>query len=208
MSWLDILGYAAAGTVFATFCMTTMMPLRILAVASNLLFGAYGFLAELPPILILHSILFPINVYRLVQIQLLIRQIGAAMGSGISFKNLLPLMTRRIVPAGTVLFRKGDTADRLYYVSKGKLRVEEIGKELGPGEVIGEIGLFTADRKRTASIVCQSECELYELGESDAKELYFQNPSFAFALLQLIVARLIENNPAMVDASGRETSPG
>ena len=208
MSWLDILGYAAAGTVFATFCMTTMMPLRILAVASNLLFGAYGFLAELPPILILHSILFPINVYRLVQIQLLIRQIDAAMGSGISFKNLLPLMTRRIVPAGTVLFRKGDTADRLYYVSKGKLRVEEIGKELGPGEVIGEIGLFTADRKRTASIVCQSECELYELGESDAKELYFQNPSFAFALLQLIVARLIENNPAMVDASGRETSPG
>jgi CRP/FNR family cyclic AMP-dependent transcriptional regulator len=208
MSWLDILGYAAAGTVFATFCMTTMMPLRILAVASNLLFGAYGFLAELPPILILHSILFPINVYRLVQIQLLIRQIGAAMGSGISFKNLLPLMTRRIVPAGTVLFRKGDTADRLYYVSKGKLRVEEIGKELGPGEVIGEIGLFTADRKRTASIVCQSECELYELGEGKAKELYFQNPSFAFALLQLIVARLIENNPAMTDASVRETSPG
>ena len=208
MSWLDILGYAAAGTVLATFCMTTMMPLRILAVASNLLFGAYGFLAELHPILVLHSILLPINFYRLVQIQLLIRQIGASMGSGISFKNLLPLMTRRIVPAGTVLFRKGDTADRLYYVSKGKLRIEEIGKELGPGEVIGEIGLFTADRKRTASIVCRSECELYELGEGKAKELYFQNPSFAFALLQLIVARLIENNPAMLDASGRETSPG
>jgi CRP/FNR family cyclic AMP-dependent transcriptional regulator len=208
MSWLDILGYAAAGTVFATFCMTTMMPLRILAVASNLLFGTYGFLAELHPILVLHAILFPINVYRLVQIRLLVRQIGAAIGSGISFKNLLPLMTRRIVPAGTVLFRKGDTADRLYYVSKGKLRIEEIGKELGPGEVIGEIGLFTADRKRTASIVCQSECELYELGEGKAKELYFQNPSFAFALLQLIVARLIENNPAMTDASVRETSPG
>jgi CRP/FNR family transcriptional regulator, cyclic AMP receptor protein len=208
MSWLDILGYAAAGTVFATFCMTTMMPLRILAVASNLLFGTYGFLAELHPILILHLILFPINVYRLVQIRLLVRQIGAAMGSGISFKNLLPLMTRRVVPAGTVLFRKGDTADRLYYVSKGTLRIEEIGKELGPGEVIGEIGLFTADRKRTASIVCQSECELYELGEGKAKELYFQNPSFAFALLQLIVARLIENNPAMADGSVRETSPG
>jgi hypothetical protein len=208
MSWIDILGYAAAATVFATFCMTTMLPLRVLAVAANVMFGAYGFFADLYPILILHLLLFPINIYRLAQIHLLIRQIGAATGSGISFKNLLPLMTRRIFPAGTVLFRKGDRADRLYYVSKGTLRIEEIGKAIGPGDVIGEIGLFTPDRKRTATIACQTGCELYELGEGKAKELYFQNPSFAFALLQLIVARLIENNPAMGEVDSREASPG
>ncbi|MEX2127334.1 MAG: cyclic nucleotide-binding domain-containing protein [Xanthobacteraceae bacterium] len=208
MSWIELLGYIASAAVFATFCMTTMLPLRLLAVVSNVLFVAYGYFGGVYPVFVLHLILFPINVYRLMQIQLLVRQIGAAVGSGISFKNLLPLMTRRIIPAGTVLFRKGDTADRLYYVSQGSLRIEEIGKELGPGEVIGEIGLFAPDRRRTASVVCQTECELFELGEGKAKELYFQNPSFAFALLQLIVARLIENNPAMADASARETSPG
>jgi hypothetical protein len=33
-----------------------------------------------------------------------------------------------------------------------------------------------------------------ELTESKAKQLYFQNRSFGFAVLQLIIARLIENN--------------
>lgn len=208
MPWLDILGYVAGAMVFATFSVTTMLPLRVLAVAANILFGIYGYFTGLLPILVLHSLLFPINVYRLAQIVILVRRIGAAVGSGISFKNLLPLMTRRVIPAGTLLFRKGDSADRLYYLAAGTLRIEEIGKKLGAGEVIGEIGLFAPDHRRTASVVCETECELYELSDGKAKELYFQNPTFSYALLQLIVARLIENNRTIADEQALESSPG
>jgi len=42
MSWVEVLGYAASATVLASFCMSTMIPLRILALASNVLFAPYG----------------------------------------------------------------------------------------------------------------------------------------------------------------------
>ena len=35
MTWVDMLGYAASAAVLATFCMSTMIPLRILAVATQ-----------------------------------------------------------------------------------------------------------------------------------------------------------------------------
>ena len=40
MSYIDIVGYAAALAVLGSFCMSTIVPLRILAVVSNVLFGA------------------------------------------------------------------------------------------------------------------------------------------------------------------------
>jgi CRP/FNR family cyclic AMP-dependent transcriptional regulator len=44
-----------------------MIWIRSLAIASNCAFIVYGHEAELPPILILHAILLPINAFRLWQ---------------------------------------------------------------------------------------------------------------------------------------------
>ncbi len=68
MAWIDLLGYAASATVLATFCMTTMIPLRIIALVSNILFTAFGAWAHIYPVMILHLILLPVNTVRLVQI--------------------------------------------------------------------------------------------------------------------------------------------
>ena len=65
MSYIDIVGYAAALAVLGSFCMSTIVPLRILAVVSNVLFGLYGVLAHLYPVFFLHSILLPINLFKL-----------------------------------------------------------------------------------------------------------------------------------------------
>jgi hypothetical protein len=70
MPWVDMVGYAAALAVLGSFCMTTLVPLRILAVVSNLLFGAYGMMAHLYPVFVLHSILLPINLFKLARLQL------------------------------------------------------------------------------------------------------------------------------------------
>ena len=76
MAWVDVLGYAASATVLATFCMSTMIPLRIMALLSNVLFCSYGYFDHLYPVLILHATLFPINLLRLVQLHLLARDVG------------------------------------------------------------------------------------------------------------------------------------
>jgi hypothetical protein len=67
MTGIDALGFLAAGLVLATFCMKRLIPLRALAITSNLAFILYGYSAEIEPVLILHVILLPINLFRLQQ---------------------------------------------------------------------------------------------------------------------------------------------
>ena len=65
----DFSGYVASALVLATFAMQSMRPLRITAIASNLAFISYAAAANLHPIIILHSVLLPLNIYRLTQIE-------------------------------------------------------------------------------------------------------------------------------------------
>ena len=82
MPWVDMVGYAAALAVLGSFCMSTIVPLRILAIVSNVLFGAYGVLAHLYPVFFLHSILLPINLFKLVQMQLFAGEAARADSNG------------------------------------------------------------------------------------------------------------------------------
>ena len=69
MSWIDVLGFAAALSVLASFSMSTILALRTLALLSNVLFILYGLCAHIYPVLILHIILFPINSIKLSRIK-------------------------------------------------------------------------------------------------------------------------------------------
>ena len=60
-------GYLASLLVLATFYMHDMVRLRAVAILSNLAFIAYGALAEIIPVLLLHALLLPTNLYRLHQ---------------------------------------------------------------------------------------------------------------------------------------------
>ena len=61
-------GYIASLLVLLTFCMREMVWLRAVALSSNIAFITYGYMATLPPVFLLHIILFPINVLRLMQL--------------------------------------------------------------------------------------------------------------------------------------------
>jgi hypothetical protein len=61
----DMLGYAASCAVLASFLMRTMVPLRLVAILSNVLFAAFGYIQNIHPVLFLHMVLLPINVWRL-----------------------------------------------------------------------------------------------------------------------------------------------
>jgi hypothetical protein len=64
----NLLGYAASCTVLATFLMRTMVPLRLVAILSNVLFLGFGYLQHIYPVLFLHLALLPINAWRLVAV--------------------------------------------------------------------------------------------------------------------------------------------
>ena len=90
MNFVDILGFAAAALVLLTFGMKTMLPLRLFAIASNVLFASYGFLANIYPVMLLHLALLPLNVMRLIQLRRLIANIRSSKDGEISAERLLP----------------------------------------------------------------------------------------------------------------------
>ena len=65
---VDVLGCAAAAATLLTFAQRRMWPMRISAIAANLFFIGYGALGQLYPVLLLHLLLLPLNVVRLVQL--------------------------------------------------------------------------------------------------------------------------------------------
>ena len=199
MSWIDVLGYVASAAVLATFCMSTMIPLRVVALVSNVLFAAYAYFDHLYPVLMLHAALFPINLVRLIQFRRLVDEVRNAHREDFPIDGLLPYMTRRDLAAGETLLRKGDKADRLYYLSEGELEITDFAKTLQTGAIFGEIGVFARTQERTATIVCRTDCRLYELSESKAKQLFFQDRRFGFGVLQLIINRLLENNRRLLE---------
>jgi hypothetical protein len=67
MEMTDTIGYLAGALVLVTFWMRSMRALRWVAIASNVAFIAYGYSARLAPVLLLHSLLLPVNSLRLLQ---------------------------------------------------------------------------------------------------------------------------------------------
>jgi CRP/FNR family cyclic AMP-dependent transcriptional regulator len=189
----DLLGYIAAFLVFLTFSMKTMVPLRMVGICSNVFFIAYGYLAPAYPLFVLHIALLPLNIFRLRQMLSLVRQIGDATKGDLNMDWLKPFTTKRTVTAGDFLFRKTDKADAMYFVISGEFQIPDLGVSIGPGEVIGELGLLDPDRSRTQTVQCVADAEILRVSYDQVKQLYFQNPKFGFFFLQLTSRRLFEN---------------
>jgi hypothetical protein len=183
------------GVVFtlASFAARRMLPLRVLALAGSVCFIAYGLIEWQLPSILLNLVLIPLNATRLWEISRLSREMARATRESPVSQWLLPHMRRRAFRAGEVLFRKGDTADRILYLARGELLLEEIGEPVRAGAVIGEIGLFSPDRKRTQTVSCATDGELYEMTEEMIFRLYYQNPKLGFYFIRVVAARLLKD---------------
>jgi CRP/FNR family transcriptional regulator, cyclic AMP receptor protein len=192
MAYGDLIGYLASALVFATFYVRTMMPLRILAIASNLAFITYAASEALIPVLVLHSVLLPVNVARLYEIKKLLAFTRSAPARDASIEAMLPFMRQIKIKKGEYLFRKGDHARHMYYLMEGTLQLTELEKSVNEGAVIGEIGMFSPSRERTASAVAATDCRLLSVDDSTLYQAYYQNPKLGFYLISLIAGRFVE----------------
>ena len=191
MSIQDALGYLAALLVFTTFYMKTMIPLRLVAISSNIAFISYGFAEGLDPVLLLHITLLPLNVYRLVQILRFTRQVDDVANGDMCFASLLPHMTRLPCKRDEILFKKGDLGNNIYFLVSGEIVFPELEETLVPGNKLKAIVLLSPEGRRTASAVCASDGEIYSLNRANLQDIYHQDPKLAFALVHITTGWLV-----------------
>ena len=190
---MQIVAWIASALVFLAFFMKTIIPLRVVAIASNVVFISYallgvyyGIFEKVFPIFVLHMALLPLNILRLYQIKQLIKKIREASAAEDSVEYLIPYMKKETHAKGEVLFHKGDTADKIYFLQQGVVTIPEIHKHLTSGTVFGEVGVFTPYPVRSASAICDEESEIYSIHRDKVLELYYQNPQFGFLIVHLL----------------------
>ncbi len=107
-----------------------------------------------------------------------------------------------------VLFFKGDPATHLYVIVSGKVKVSapsEDGKEitfaiLGPGELIGEIGVLK-EGQHTATVTALEPTELAAIDRQDVRPLLHQYPAFGLRLITMLCDRLRQTSEIAEDIS-------
>lgn len=201
-----LFGFIGAALMVTSYLMKSMLPLRVVALVACLFLVLYGYITAAMPTLLLYGALIPINIKKTLQIYRLVHAIKNAKSDTPISEWLLPNMTRRTAKAGTTLWRKGDVATEMLYLEAGSLRLVEYDQALAPGSLVGEIGLFAPDNRRTLTLECASDCTLYSLSAEGMARLYYQNPKLGFHVMRLIVARLMNDAEKARQAAERKAN--
>ena len=96
------------------------------------------------------------------------------------------------VKAGSVIFREGEAADRLFVIKSGEVRIQ-IGNrsitELSAGDIFGEMALID-NEPRSATAVAMTDVELVPVSEKQFLFLVSQTPYFALKVMRVLARRL------------------
>jgi NTE family protein len=109
---------------------------------------------------------------------------------------LAACMREVTVDAGTPLVTEGDNAYELFVIEAGNAEVrkdDKVVRTLGPGDVVGEIGLL-ATGTRTASVVATSSLRLLAMFTREYKQLESRMPGLAKSLRETMAKRVAETS--------------
>ncbi|USR79320.1 Crp/Fnr family transcriptional regulator [Arcanobacterium pinnipediorum] len=120
--------------------------------------------------------------------------------------DLLALMSETTLKRGESLFHEGDSGDRLYVVTDGKVKLSHTaddGREnliavLGPGEIIGELTLFDLGA-RSSTVTAIAATSLLSLSHKDMMTYIDSHPAMAKSMLRELARRLRTTNQQMAD---------
>src|ERR1700676_5387732 len=187
-----------AGTLFAsifvvaTTTMRTMIPLRIFGILANVVLFLTAIPAHNYLVMLVQSVMFLVNSYRLHQMLQLVRDVKKSVNSDLSMDWLKPFMTERNCTAGEMLFYKDEKAEEMLYIVSGKFKLVESGIELPVGAIVGELGMLSPSNMRTQTLECIEAGVILSVSYTKVEELYVQNPAFGFYFLRLASARLFQ----------------
>lgn len=97
-------------------------------------------------------------------------------------------------PDGTELMKQDQSAREAFVLTEGTVVVKRNGRkvaELGPGAILGELGLLDKG-PRTATVTTQGPVEALVLGAREFAGLLDEVPSISHKLLKAMAARIRE----------------
>lgn len=117
--------------------------------------------------------------------------------------------------AGTRLMTQGDFGGAMFVIVAGEVAVTfiaEDGREttvatLGPHEVVGEMSLFTGDR-RTATVSALSNVDALEIGKSSIERVFARAPELSDRFADVLARRQAELNAVSGSRESRESFAG
>ena len=121
-------------------------------------------------------------------------------------ESLATSMSETHLDRSEVLFREGDSGDRLYVVTEGKMKLgrssadgrENLLAVLGPGQMFGELSLFDPG-PRSATATAVTDCRLASLGHTELQRWLIDRPDVARGLLFQLANRLRRTNEVVAD---------
>jgi len=108
---------------------------------------------------------------------------------------------------GDKLFTEGDTPDRLYVVTSGRIAIanrsidgrESVVALMEPGDLFGEMGLFDGPG-RSADARALETSGVLEVPYAPVKALYEESPSELWGVVRLLAGRLRSMDEALADS--------
>ena len=126
---------------------------------------------------------------------------------GATIDRFLAHCHRRRYPSRTEIFRPGDPASSLYFIISGSVSIiteEDDGRELvlgyfGPGEFVGELGLFIESDRREVILRTRTACEMAEIGHERFYDLLLNRlapdaPKLLYSIAAQISRRLLDTS--------------
>jgi NTE family protein len=114
------------------------------------------------------------------------------------------------IAAGEWLFREGEPGDAMYLVRAGRLEVVDeatgtVIRELGRGDVLGELALLSVSR-RSASVRAARSSDILAVDRSDFEELLHGSPALSLSLNRVLAEQLRNNRGPAPTARARPTT--
>ena len=125
----------------------------------------------------------------------------------IQLSHLASIMQDVKLPKNQKLFMEGDTAEHLYIIASGRVRISKIvpgiGEEamaiLGPGAYFGEMELIDPDIPRAAQALAHEHCELWAISYKEFRDLLASDHELAQVFLWNIAGTLVRRLRATND---------
>jgi cAMP-dependent protein kinase regulator len=117
----------------------------------------------------------------------------------LELETVIDKMVVAFAAAGTLICREGETADSMYIIVHGLVRVSSRDLQGDPlwltnlheGEFFGEFGLFS-DGKRHADVIAVEDTELLQIGRRQLEEIIQEHPRVQEVLLAFYKERVVD----------------
>jgi CRP-like cAMP-binding protein/rhodanese-related sulfurtransferase len=128
--------------------------------------------------------------------------------------EIAQIVEERVIPAKTMLFKRGDPGDSFWVIQSGKVRVfrrddqgtEITFSELGPGKSFGEMALLTGE-PRSANVETLEETRVMVLSKEQFDRVLKSRPDLSLSFIKQLSGWLKRDEQALEIEARRMSAP-